>query len=412
MIIHLPILNAFIEDTCVIAVIAYLIARGRILAMMFSSHLTRAQRIALGALFGLVGISELVFPGARAPYVVHTLLVSFSALTSGLYVGVSAALVIAAGSLVIRAPIASLPLAVVLLFSATIGVVTRRTWKHPGSLVRAGATAALCQAMFVLASHQFHISSSNLAPVSTGLFAALANGLGGVLLQLIFNEAQMRNQSEYNRIAAERSQAMAAEAQLMSLRARVHPHFLFNALTSIAALCTLAPEKAERAVVQLSLLMRRALAVGPSSLHPLSVEIDHVRAYLDIEQHRMGDRLCVDWQIDSKALSASCPPFCVQMLVENAINHGIAPSINAGSIQIRVVQRNSRVAVVVIDNGLGIPGDARRTVLTERNGQEHGLVLLNRQLELQFGHRSRLHLFSSIGKGTLVGFQLPVRAWK
>ena len=410
--IHLPVLNAFIEDTCVIAVIAYLLARGRILEMMFSRNLSWTQGAALGALFGLAGISELIFPGQRSPYVVHTLIVSFAALTSGGTVGVAAAITIGAAATVLSPQPSSPALQIILLAEAALGVAVCRLWKHPGSLVRAGATCAAAQCCFVLFSHQFHAASSRALPIAAGLIAALANGLGGLLLQLIVNEAQMRTESVKNRLEAERSQALAAEAQLQSLRARVHPHFLFNALTSIAALCTMAPEKAERAVVQLSHLMRRALASSTNNTHPLRVELDHVKAYLDIEQHRLGDRLQVDWQIDDNALAVACPPFCVQMLVENAINHGIAPSVSAGRVRIRIHGRTSAVSVIVSDDGMGISPDMRGKVLQERQGQERGLLILNRQLELQFGNQSRLHLYSRDGQGTTICFQLPLRSGK
>ncbi len=99
---HFPILNAFIEDTCVIAVIAYLLARGRMLGLLYGDRPSRSRSIAMGLVFGVIGLSEIVFPGDRAPYVVHTLLVSFATTVGGFTVGLTAASTITIGSLFLR----------------------------------------------------------------------------------------------------------------------------------------------------------------------------------------------------------------------------------------------------------------------------------------------------------------------
>ena len=84
---YLPTLNAFIEDTCVLVVIAYALARGRLLLLLASSERSLQHTLYSGAVFGLIGCTEILFPGARSPYVVHTLIVTFATLTAGYRVG-------------------------------------------------------------------------------------------------------------------------------------------------------------------------------------------------------------------------------------------------------------------------------------------------------------------------------------
>src|SRR5262249_40232613 len=115
------------------------------------------------------------------------------------------------------------------------------------------------------------------------LVSVPANGFAVRLLQMVATDAQIRARSEQHRLQAERAHALLAETQLVALRSRVHPHFLFNALTSIAALCTTAPVEAETAVIRLGQLMRRALEVDPATPVFLAEEIEYVRGYLEIE---------------------------------------------------------------------------------------------------------------------------------
>src|SRR5579862_5359545 len=88
---HFIVLNAFIEDTCVLAMIAYLLGHGRVLDWLFGEGVGWRESVYLGALLGLIGLSEIIFPGARYPYVSHTLLITFATLVGGLRVGSIAA---------------------------------------------------------------------------------------------------------------------------------------------------------------------------------------------------------------------------------------------------------------------------------------------------------------------------------
>jgi sensor histidine kinase YesM len=281
--------------------------------------------------------------------------------------------------------------------------------KH--SLLRACVAGAVVQACVVVVHYQLnklHIGTmGGQAPLSVLMKSVPANGFGALLLQLILNEARTRADGERHRLDAERSQAMVAEAQLMSLRARVHPHFLFNTLTSIAALCSIAPDRAEDAIVRLSQLMRRVLETAPATQQPLGDELEYVQSYLQIEQHRLGDRLQVLWEIQPGTDSVQVPPFSVQILVENSINHGVCPRMEPGTIRVVVRAHGNHILVAVADDGAGMDSLARSRALDTRDSREHGLQTLTQQLTLLYGESSRIRVFSRPDSGTIACFCLP-----
>lgn len=125
-----------------------------------------------------------------------------------------------------------------------------------------------------------------------------------------------------------------SQARVRALQARIRPHFLFNTLNSIAALVPGHPREAERAIEDLSDLFRGSLREADRPV-PLDEELDLVRKYLDIESLRLGDRLAVEWALADFPEGATVLPFSLQLLVENAVRHGIQPRPEGGRVTIR-----------------------------------------------------------------------------
>ena len=263
----------------------------------------------------------------------------------------------------------------------------------------------------ILARTLLHSQGEIVFSLELAVLKVAANGLGALLLQMVLSDAEARQRSEWLRLEVERSRTRLVESQLAALQARVHPHFLFNALTSIAALCRIAPLKAEKAVVQLGQLMRRALESAPRSLTPLHDELDAVTGYLELESLRLGKRLCVEQDIAPECLGALVPPFALQTLVENAILHGIGPRLEPAVLRIRIVQRQRGTLVCVADSGMGMEPErlthARSAWSAESGGRPHGLQIANEQLVLLLGRSARLRLFSKQNQGTLAVFMVP-----
>ena len=146
----------------------------------------------------------------------------------------------------------------------------------------------------------------------------------------------------------------ARQAELSALKAQLNPHFLFNTLNSISASVPPEQEHTRALVSRLAHLMRYALDASRRDLVLLDEELRFTDAYLDLERERLGDRLAVEWDVDADARSALIPPMLVQPLVENAVRHGIAPSLSGGTVTVSVRLRGSTLAVEVRDSGLGL----------------------------------------------------------
>jgi two-component system sensor histidine kinase AlgZ len=126
-----------------------------------------------------------------------------------------------------------------------------------------------------------------------------------------------------------------SRARLRALQARIHPHFLFNTLNTIASLIPGQPDQAEQAVLDLADLLRSALTDRTSI--SLAEELELTRRYLAIERLRMGERLNVDWQLaENLPLDMPLPPLVLQPLVENAIRHGLQRLPEGGTLTLRI----------------------------------------------------------------------------
>ncbi|MEN5207463.1 histidine kinase [Stenotrophomonas terrae] len=126
----------------------------------------------------------------------------------------------------------------------------------------------------------------------------------------------------------------AKQAELDALRARVDPHFLFNALNSAVALVRQNPSASERLLVDLADLFRAALSRSGTVPLPQELELSH--QYLDIEATRFGERLTLDWRVPDSLPALLVPSLSLQPLMENAIRHGIEPSLHGGTLVVSV----------------------------------------------------------------------------
>jgi len=229
--------------------------------------------------------------------------------------------------------------------------------------------------------------------------APVLQGLGTALILAIVE--QVRDRDEQTRVAA------SAEAH--ALRARMNPHFLFNALNALAALSKVAPREVPRATGQLRKFLRASFDQQEQLLVPLEEELAVVRAYLDIESLRLGDRLKVEQTIDPGLLNVLMPPFSLEPLVENAVQHGIHSSPRSGRLQLVVRPIGEWLEMSVSDDGQGVPSTEVERLFFEERPRVHALVLLRRRLRGLFGRSFQLEVRSEIGAGTTVTMRIPLR---
>lgn len=140
---------------------------------------------------------------------------------------------------------------------------------------------------------------------------------------------------------------VVAKAQMNALQARIKPHFLYNSLNSIASLIPVEPAAAEKAVLNLSGLFRKAFSNKEKNMTSVAKEIEWVNEYLAIEQLRLMDRLTYEIDVDEELLSEKIPLLSIQPLVENAVIHGIQHLSKGGQITVKVKQQDNGFLVFV-----------------------------------------------------------------
>ncbi|HEV2593153.1 MAG TPA: histidine kinase [Gaiellaceae bacterium] len=194
-------------------------------------------------------------------------------------------------------------------------------------------------------------------------------------------------------------------ATTTALQAQMEPHFVFNALNTIASFIRTDPERARTLVVAFADHLRRRLA-RPGEFVTLEDELHHVRSYLTLEQARFGAQLEVTIDAAPDALAVRLPPLLVQPLVENAIKHG--KTDRPLHLLVRARVRRGQLRVTVRDDGRGIARDAIERVLEPGVGEGTGIGLANVNLRLtaHYGQGVRLRSFPF---GTVVRLEVPVR---
>ncbi|MGB7230820.1 MAG: histidine kinase [Candidatus Acidiferrum sp.] len=183
---------------------------------------------------------------------------------------------------------------------------------------------------------------------------------------------------------AELQRALAG-SELQALKSQLQPHFLFNTLHGISTLIEVDKARAKTIVLKLSDLLRTALQHGNSDLITLEEELKFVKAYLEIEQMRLGGRLEMRWEIERRTLQLLVPQLILQPLVENGIVHGVACSREGGWLEIGLKRSGNRVALTVRNTvkGKGTPGS--------------GLGLQNTKARLKYLYSDEASLSFAIG---------------
>ena len=193
-----------------------------------------------------------------------------------------------------------------------------------------------------------------------------------------------------------------AQAQLRALKMQLHPHFLFNTLHSISSLVLEDPPKANSMIARLGDFLRLTVDNSDQQLVTLKEETEFLRCYLDIEQVRFGDRLTVTFELEPQTLSAQVPHLILQPMVENAIQHAIAPRSARGHINIEAKRLNSLLRVAISDNGPGISSNAN---LPWKQGV--GLTNVRTRLQQIYGPDFRFELMNTKGGGVTAFMEIP-----
>ena len=193
----------------------------------------------------------------------------------------------------------------------------------------------------------------------------------------------------------EEQERLLVEARLAALTSQINPHFLFNTLNSVSSLIRTDPNQARVMVVKLSKVLRRLLRKH-ENFSTLRDELSFIEDYLSIEVVRFGDKLRFEKDVESDTLDMLVPSMLLQPLVENSIKHGLSGKVEGGTIRIRTRRSESKLHLLVEDDGVGIPEAKLATLLD----QGIGVSNVNERLKVLFGNEYRMWIDSQPGRGT------------
>jgi sensor histidine kinase YesM len=231
-----------------------------------------------------------------------------------------------------------------------------------------------------------------------------------VLLSVVLSSFAYGHFSNKQRLSAaeadrERARALAAvaeraalDAQLRALQAQIEPHFLFNTLANVLGLIDSAPADARRMLERLIALLRSSLTTSRAGRVSLAQEAELVRAYLDILSVRLGPRLAYDIDVPAELEDAKVPALLIQPLVENAVEHGVEPKTEGGTIRVRARAAGGALQIEVVDDGVGFAGTTAGGV---------GLVSVRDRLSALYGDRGRLTI-EDAAPGVRMRLTLPL----
>ena len=202
----------------------------------------------------------------------------------------------------------------------------------------------------------------------------------------------------------DQSRARAARAEVRALRAQISPHFLYNALTTIAAFVRTDPERARELLLEFAEFTRYSFR-SHGEFTTLAEELRSIDRYLMLERARFGDRLEVRLRIAPEVLAVAVPFLAVQPLVENAVRHGLAGKLGVGTVSIMAEDAGADCLISVEDDGVGMDP----AVLRQRaaDGTHLGLGNVDDRLRSVFGDEFGLVVETALGAGTKVSMRVP-----
>lgn len=196
------------------------------------------------------------------------------------------------------------------------------------------------------------------------------------------------------------------QAELSILQAKINPHFLFNALNTIHALIRIKPDQARDLLVKFSDYFRNNI-ISNDHMITLDKEIEQIKAYLELEKARFGNRLEIEFNIPDD-LNEKVPPLIIQPLIENAIKHGIFKEKNRGKVKIEILDHHNHLSVAIYDDGIGIDLDIVNSIYSETETQDHiGLMTTHKRLIATYRNHRGLNFETAPEMGTIVSFLIP-----
>jgi two-component system LytT family sensor kinase len=282
----------------------------------------------------------------------------------------------------------------------------------PGFILLTFITAVIVTLLELVISNAVNLGSEK--PGYTFIGKLLLNTFNSFIYLFIWSSIYFM----YHYVAKSRKQqmdtlqleTMVKELELQTIKAHINPHFIFNSLNSIRALVDENPERARKAITELSNILRSSMAADKSESVSMERELDIVKDYLALENMRFEDRLKVEYQVDQETLSLPVPPMMLQTLVENAIKHGISKQIQGGVVRIISTVRNDFHELSVQNTGY-LNGQFNRQKKAPFAGTQDtgfGLSSTTDRLQLLYGNKAKFEIKQSTPSLVEAKVQIPL----
>ncbi|MCA6078524.1 sensor histidine kinase [Fulvivirga sedimenti] len=287
------------------------------------------------------------------------------------------------------------------------GYIKRKQWLNlslTNLAVRislASVLIAMLWAVIVLPINSYYFPVEEDKPLTLGIVLVITMNLSIVVLSwsMIYFIFQLFVNYKQSEVEKWQLEAAVKDAELIALKSQVNPHFIFNSLNNIRSLVIENPEKARDMITHLSGLLRYSIQFNNKERVSLEDELEIVQNYLNLESIQFEDRLQYKLEIKPETLEMMIPPMAIQLLVENAIKHGISNLPEGGLINIKSSLNKDHLIVEVINTGQlkeGIQG----TGIGLRNASD--------RLKLLFGKLSDLTIKNMDDRFVSASFSIPL----
>ena len=224
---------------------------------------------------------------------------------------------------------------------------------------------------------------------------------GSVATYFFYAKARLRvsmGELQQERIKRLSSEKEALEANLRLLQAQIEPHFLFNTLSNVLSLIDTDPASGKSMLVDLIHYLRTSLSRTFPDPITLDQEIDMIKAYLNIQKIRMGERLHFNIELPDAVSKHPFPPMLLQPLVENALKHGLEPKMEGGEIMIKATEEEDLIRVEVMDTGCGFSSLHNAGV---------GIGNVKERIKLLYGEKGRFIIEENKPNGVRAIIEVP-----
>jgi len=224
---------------------------------------------------------------------------------------------------------------------------------------------------------------------------------GSVATYFFYAKARLRvsmGELQQERIKRLSSEKEALEANLRLLQAQIEPHFLFNTLSNVLSLIDTDPASGKSMLVDLIHYLRTSLSRTFPDPITLDQEMDMIKAYLNIQKIRMGERLHFKIELPDAVSKHPFPPMLLQPLVENALKHGLEPKMEGGEIMIKATEEEDLIRVEVMDTGCGFSSLHNAGV---------GIGNVKERIKLLYGEKGRFIIEENKPNGVRAIIEVP-----